>query len=254
MKSAETTQSSRRVSLTLGQPLSIAATLLLVSCLSGCGAATYTARAEKTAGELEKTSAFSRALYDKPTTISDTAEFRIPRFFDGDSETFRPGDQVNPLRISPMRGIPIPGFKYTYEKRVGSASSKVPVYMYVATLPGDRLPLADIQKAIAVSVQAGVPGASANFEIRDVLTPEANTIKTTYLTVTGKQQFDVGQDYGGVQTKDGRFDLYIYSTKGQHIIIGWRAPNQANEADIFNAGERSVGTIVVENPPPVEGA
>lgn len=220
----------------------------------GCGQGTYDARMKERLTELKRGTPFLKYLYVTEVEVPETnVSFRLPLIFEhrntnawvmGAEDNGRP---LDPIRIQPPF-VALPGFRFCYEAfgRFPNAPSDMPVYGYVALVDAKEQTADALTSSISQAVAAAFPDEKAAWEPVQVLRPDGGSLAVKRLSVTGQQRFDCTSRGGDDKPYDGRFDLYLVSSKTSHVLLGWRAPIQVTEKfDFFSAAETAVGTLQV---------
>jgi hypothetical protein len=200
--------------------------------LSGCFSGDYNSRMQETTKQLNELGAIAKVVFADASPVQDAKgsstgiRLRLPLVIDGSAKPLQGSD---PGAQPPF--LSLPGFSYGYEMQVGGQLA----YAYFAAVPTEEK-AADV---LAQELQTAVAPTYSSAAWRDasLKTPNGGTVKVKVLSVTGPQKF--GQD-----VQDGRFDLYLVSSRTHHVLIGWRAPTiTGNSAGFFENAALSLGSV-----------
>jgi len=218
----------------------------------GCGKAEYEAKMRTRVDTLAFASKFLEGLYQEPqSVIRDVVDLRLPKAFPEDTPTLtrgkknRRGEAIKPGRIEPPFAR-IPGFKYSYERfiNLGDRNDFHPIYCYFGSVPVGEKKRSTILAEIKSQTGKKFKGATWTDESLD--TPDGQKVPVKKLSVKGAQSFDTDPDGGDPKKLPGQFDVYVYSSPQNHIIIGFRTTEKADEiTSLFTNGGLSVGTIKI---------
>ena len=251
-----------------------AATLLIVTGVSGCGSREYEDQHQATLKHLRHETPF-RSLWEKP--VSDLPEkklsLRIPKFFkDGEAYVLnpswaltadprRPDDIVDPNRVQPFY-FELEGHQRTYEgftQVPGRDNPNMtiyrPCYLYIAYVEkrGDKgeksLSAAAMEKKLREElVKKFGKKDVTEWETVELPTPDGGTTTWKRLKATGEQAFFTYEDQNVAQWKadPGVYLLYLRSTPDYHVMLGWRClPGAVDALDLNTVAAACAGTVKV---------
>ena len=142
----------------------------------------------------------------------------------------------------------IPGFQYCYENYadLGGRNETHPVYCYIASVPVEDLKQAALLGRIRSDVRKKFPGA--DWQNVELDTPDGGKVSLKKLSAKGSQAFEMNSEGGEVRNASGQFDIYVHSSPDVHVIIGFRASDQAaSKLNVFETAEFALGTLTVES-------
>lgn len=224
-----------------------------VVLLVGCGKSEYEAAMQAKMNQLAFASKFLEHLHQQPTEVIErVASLQLPTFIDETVKTYQPGakdrrgDAVSPGRIQPPF-MNLPGFKYCYEMYVdlGGRNNTHPVYCYIASVPVKAQKQATLLGRMKANARRAFP--SADWQTINLDTPDGSQLAFKKLSARGSQEFTMNPDGGDVRKVPGQFDLYVHSSPDVHVIVGFRASDEAgSNASVFESASLALGTLTVE--------
>lgn len=216
----------------------------LVALAAGCGTGEYDRRFQVALTESGRSAAFDMHLDPNYRDITDSAaapiglQLRLPTKFDQHAKALAPAE----ARAQPPF-LKIPGFSYSLERRWDDdAGQFAPIYCYLAAAPKGE----DKPDAVLAGVQTQVAAAFPQAAWQDITasSPSGGSVALKKLSVTGQQDFDIGEGAGPIEKKDGQFDLFFYEGPAHFVFIGFRAPvGQWNQQQMTPAVQAAMGTI-----------
>lgn len=206
---------------------------LVAVAMSGCFSGEYTRRMKETMENLERETQRGQAVFGQASEVVDAAgtstgiSLRLPVFVD---DTAKPLEAGAPHAQPPF--VDLPGFAYSYE----IPFDETPAYVYMAAVKAGDVESAD-ELAREVQTEVGQMFSGAAWEEVTLESFSGGTRQFKRLRVIGPQEF-------GTTKTEGQCDLYLVSSSNYHVLIGWRAALETDQAHRFFEKVRiAMGTV-----------
>ncbi|MFO7902828.1 MAG: hypothetical protein ACQESR_19820 [Planctomycetota bacterium] len=201
--------------------------------MSGCFSGEYTRRMKETMEHVEEKTRRAQAVFGQASEVVDASgtstgiSLRMPVFVDDNAKSLVAGE---PNAQPPF--VDLPGFAYAYEIPL----DETPAYVYLAAVEAADVETAD-ELARDVQTTVGQTFSDAAWEEAAVEGFSGGTKQFKRLRVVGPQEF-------GTTKTEGQFDLYLVSASNYHVLIGWRASLETDQAHgFFEKVAIAMGTV-----------
>ncbi len=236
--------------------------LLIFPLFVGCGTGGYDELVEAKLANLQSLAPFTTRVGNiKYDILSKEAEglektgmtMYVPKSFD-DKElielTIGGEDRFTKKPFEPTRVHPpfytFPGYSKGLECFIETGRGyKQPMYVYWATRKLSTISGSKLRAEVAKGIGSGLSVKAPAWQVITVGAMGGKGLKFHRLQVAGKQDFFcLRNSTYAKESLDGRFDLYHLEGPKYHLLVGFRAPNAADEkTDFFANAQVATGTL-----------
>ncbi len=236
--------------------------LLIFPLCAGCGTGGYDELVEARLANLQSLAPFTTRVgnikYDIPFKEAESLEktgmtMYVPKSFD-DKEmielTIGGKDPFTKTLFEPKRVNPpfytFPGYSKGLECFIETANGyKQPMYAYWATRQLSTISGSKLRAEVAKGIGTGLSVKAPTWQAISVGAMGGKGLEVHRLQVAGKQDFYcLRNSTYAEENLDGRFDLYHLEGPEYHLLVGFRAPDAADEkTDFFACAQVAMGTL-----------
>jgi hypothetical protein len=164
------------------------------------------------------------------------------------------GLKIDERRVKPPFLLGLRDFCLSYELPVLNPKLRdrrfreLPIYCYFAVSPVETIEQQELLDEIRQPLAKKFEEVPDQWETVPIDAPGGGSVEWKRIGVQGPQLFECPPE---LRDFDGLFDIYVHSDDTYHVVVAWRAPVVIDdEIDFMWAGEVSLGTLLVEPPPP----
>jgi hypothetical protein len=232
----------------------IAALLVALPAVTGCGSGSYNEKMDRRISELKREAPFT--ALSAPTEIPGTpVTLRVPkilsRFATLDTEDpSSPTKKISPERVKPMM-LKVPGVFCVYDGEAElPENKKAPMACQIAVLSKAEPQVAALPAMLDAGVKMAFPGKSLEWEMVNAETP------WKMIRLEGDQLFDVTTNDGSAPqfTKlPAITEIWSHENDHYQVLLIFKIPQEAEDKyKLMELARLTAGTISVGAPPAEE--